>query len=62
VLGIAVELAERAMARASKKLGRKIPVLTYEGLKHLVPRGRQIENADALALRKNLVCRSAPSC
>ena len=54
VLGISIELAERAMARASKKLGRNIPVMTYEGLKQLVPQVRRIENADELALRTDL--------
>jgi arginine utilization protein RocB len=54
VLDISTKLAERAMARASKKLGRNIPVLTYESLKALAPQNRRIENADALALRTDL--------
>lgn len=54
VLGISIELAERAMARASKKLGRNVPVLTYEGLKQLVPQNRRIKNAGELALRTDL--------
>jgi arginine utilization protein RocB len=54
VLGISIELAERAMARASKKLDRNVPVLTYEGLKQLVPQDKRIENAEALALRSEL--------
>ena len=54
VLGISIGLAERAMARASKKLGRNVPVLTYEGLKRLVPQSRRTEIADALALRADL--------
>jgi len=54
VLDISIELAQRATARASKKLGLNIPVLTYEGLKKLVPEAKRIEKADELALRTDL--------
>ena len=54
VLGISISLAERAMARASKKTGWSIPVLTYEGLKQRVPQDKRIEKADELALRTDL--------
>lgn len=54
VLGISIELAQRAMARASKKLGLNIPVLTYEGLKQRVPETGRIAKADELVLRTDL--------
>jgi arginine utilization protein RocB len=54
VLGISIKLTQRAMARASKKLGFNVPVLTYEGLKQIVPEAKRIEKADELALRMDL--------
>jgi len=54
VLDVSIRLAERALWRVSKKLGRKIPVLTYEGLKQLVPESKRMEKAEELALRTDL--------
>lgn len=54
VLAISIKLAERAMARAAAKLGRDIPVLTYEGLKQLVSQAKRLEKAEELANRSDL--------
>ena len=61
VFDIALMLARRAMARAARKVGRDIPVMSYAELAALVPRMRSRPRRRSSRPATISTCRSGPS-